>query len=352
MVSSGQRVGEYVLDERVGGGAFGEVWRARHHVWNEQLVAVKLPTDPSYLRELRREGGFAPQLNHTNIVRAIAFDPFADPPYLVMEYVDGSSLRPLINNRELDVSAALAVLRQVLAALEFAHGQGVIHRDVKPENVLIDKRAKTEGFDSPGAVKLTDFGLGNYSRGLSANSIAMSMSVKSPDANRIAGTLEYMSPEQRFGGDVDARSDLFAAGVMLFEMLTGSKPVGGEMPSELNPAVERWLDDVYRRACARLEKRFTSAAEFATALRPGARPPPLPVGRAVPNPPAPSSSPGSNRCPTCRTAVGAHDQFCIGCGRQLVRHVRRCRSCGGYPAHDDRFCTLCGEELGSPVVTA
>src|SRR3954465_8616944 len=131
MPASGQRVGEYVLQDRIAAGTFGEVWRAHHHVWVDQIVAVKLPTDPQYLRNLQREGHAIHGLQHPNIVRAIAFDPYPDPAYLPMEYVPGSSLRPLAQNRSLGHNDAVAILRQVLAGLSYAHANGIIHRDIK-----------------------------------------------------------------------------------------------------------------------------------------------------------------------------------------------------------------------------
>src|SRR5881397_1157984 len=146
MPTTGQRVGEYLLDQKVGGGTFGEVWRAHHHVWVDQLVAIKIPTDTQYLRELQREGVAIHGLVHPNIVRAIGFDPYADPPYLTMEYIPGSSLRQLINNKSLKIDDAVAILRQVLAGLGHAHAQNLVHRDVKTENILVHERAFREGF--------------------------------------------------------------------------------------------------------------------------------------------------------------------------------------------------------------
>jgi serine/threonine protein kinase len=358
-VSSGQRVGEYVLDQLIGKGGFGQVWRARHHVWVDQLVAVKIPTDPNYLRDLQREGAFAPQLGHPNIVKAIGFDPYAQTPYLAMEYVPGTSLRPLIEQKKLAVTDAVAIMKQLLEALRHAHSVGFVHRDVKPENVLIHERALKEGFSTPATVKLSDFGLGSQSRKVSADSIVFSQRMDSPESKDIAGTLEYMSPEQRAGDKLDGRADLYAAGVVLFEMLTGSKPAGTDVPSELNVNSPRWLDDVFRRAYTRLEKRFANAEDFLKALiEPKPEPPPLrPVksvmGVPVPNVPPPLTNPAGprvkGRCPSCRGGVGDKDQFCIHCGIQLVSQVRRCPSCGGYPETDDRFCVLCGSELGVPV---
>src|ERR687890_787925 len=124
MASPQQRVGEYVLQDRIAAGTFGEVWRAHHHVWSDQLVAVKIPTDYAYLRNLQREGVAIHGLHHPNIVRAIGFDPYADPPYLTMELVPGTSLRPLIKTGGVTPAIAVAIMRQVLQGLAHAHSKG------------------------------------------------------------------------------------------------------------------------------------------------------------------------------------------------------------------------------------
>lgn len=343
MVKSGQRVSEYVLDEKVGGGAFGEVWRAHHHVWVDQRVAMKFPTDEQYVRALQREGVAVHGLVHPNIARAIGFDPYAQPPYLVTEYVEGSSLRPLIAGRKITPDDAVAILRQVLAGLAYAHQSGMVHRDIKPENILVHQRALTEGFATEGVVKVTDFGLGQASKRAAAGSIVYSQSLNDPDAARIVGTLEYMPPEQRSGEVVDARADLYACGVVLYEMLTGERPAGTDCPSDLNPAVPKHLDEVFRRSYARLEKRFGSAEEFASALSgPGVQPPALPVVRHRPA--------VARACPQCRRSTEPGDQFCMHCGVQLVTRVRRCPQCGGYPDSDDRHCIHCGTVLERAVL--
>src|SRR3954447_15043326 len=109
MPQPNQRISEYLLDEPIGRGAFGEVWRAHHHVWADQFVAIKIPTDAQYLRNLQREGVAIHGLVHPNIVRAIGFDPYADPPYLTTEYVPGTSLRPLVKRRALLPADVVAV---------------------------------------------------------------------------------------------------------------------------------------------------------------------------------------------------------------------------------------------------
>ena len=356
MPSSNQRVGEYVLQERINRGTFGEVWKAHHHVWATEFVAVKIPTDPQYLRNLQREGVAIHGLIHPNIVRAIGFDPYAQTPYLAMEYVPGTSLRPLIQNRSLSIPDATAILRQVLAGLEYAHQQGIVHRDIKPENILVHERAFKEGFGSEGAVKVTDFGLGGAATELATGSIAYSATMDSPAAREIAGTLDYMPPEQRKGAAVDPRADIYACGVMLYEMLTGERPAGTDVPSDLNKAVPKMLDEAFRKSYARLESRYVSARQFADALRLAPAIPPLPAHRGLTPPPVslgprPRGLFGRN-CPQCRQSVDGSDQFCMHCGVQLVENVRRCPQCGAYPDPNDQFCIFCGQSLTTHSTSA
>jgi len=334
----GQKVGEYVLEERVGKGAFGEVWRARHHVWSDRIAAVKIPTDTRYVANLRREGQAVYHLEHPNIVRPLGLDPYADPPYLVMEYVPGTSLRPLIQNRSLSVDDAVAIMRQVLEGLGFAHECGLVHRDIKPENILIHERAAREGYGAEGVVKLTDFGMGSAPVS-NTQSIVLSMSMEDAGALSIAGTLDYMAPEQRHGGTIDARADLYACGVVLYEMLTGERPAGTDVPSDLNGQVPRYLDEVFRRSYARLETRFRSAREFLDALR----------GPATAVAQRPAARPAMVNCPNCHALVDAEDQFCMYCGLQL-REVLRCLNCGAYPLPGDSYCMRCGQRLNPQAV--
>jgi serine/threonine protein kinase len=342
MPAANDRISEYVLDARIGGGAFGDVWRAHHHVWTDQLVAIKIPTDPQYLRNLQREGVAIHGLVHPNIVRAIGFDPYAPPPYLVMEFVPGTNLRPLITQRALRIPDVVDVMRQILAGLQYAHAAGLVHRDVKPENVLIHERAAKDGYGMQGVVKVADFGLGKIAAATGTGSIAYSQSIESAAGREIAGTLDYMAPEQRAGQTADARCDVYACGVILYEMLTGEKPAGTDVPSDLNPQSPKYLDNVFRRSYARLDKRYASAAEFLDALSAG-QPPPLPFGAA---------SLSGTTCPQCHKAVSTGDQFCMNCGVQLVPVVRRCAQCGAYPDPADRYCIFCGEELAPTTMAA
>ncbi|MHC4697014.1 MAG: serine/threonine-protein kinase [Planctomycetota bacterium] len=343
----GERISNYLLEVPLGAGSFGEVWRARHHVFNE-VVAIKIPTDPQFVRNLRREGLAVHGLRHPNIVRAIDLDPYADPPYLVMEYVEGPSLRRVIDELKaaIPVKTVIAIMRGVLHGLQAAHEQGMVHRDVKPANILLNHPLDQVASVTEQSVKITDFGLGSVG-GVTTQSIMQSGSMMTEDGRSVAGTLAYMSPEQKEGGELDGRSDLYACGIVLFELLTGERPQGNDVPSLLRPEVPGYLDQVFKRCYTRRERRYAGADEMLEAM----------TGEAMPQPPAPpprvrsGGKPrwvppgGEPHCPACDRVVHRDDQFCIHCGRQLVEAVPRCPSCQAYVQSRDLFCIYCGTNL-------
>jgi len=278
MYQAKQRVGEYVLDELVGQTAYAEEWRAHHHMWSDQQAVVKIPTDPQYVNNLRQEGIRLHRLVHPNILCSLGFDPTAQPPYLITEYVQSQTLRVWIDAKRLTVAQSVNVLRQLLEALQFGHERQVVHGDVKPENILLDTSAASSDFAPTGSVKVTDFGVGIAA----AATVTQDAAAK---AQPRSGSLAYVAPEQREGAPLDVKSDIYAVGVVLFEMLTGERPSGAELPSELNSQVPSWLDDVFKKSYARRDRRFESARAFLDALsRPSvsvsaaspAAPPPAP----------------------------------------------------------------------------
>jgi len=303
-------------------------------------VAIKIPTDPQYVRNLQREGAVVHGLRHPNIVRAIDMDPYADPPYLVMEYVDGPPLRAAIDQYKSNfpIAAVVAILRGTLNGLAAAHGAGLVHRDLKPENILLAEPLANLPKIAEQSVKVTDFGLGAVN-GATTNSMLQSGSLDAAEANRLAGTIAYMSPEQRDGESLDGRSDLYSCGILLFEMLTGERPQGTELPSALRRGLSVQFDEVFRRAYTRKDRRFNSAAEMAGALSVG-----VAGSRGVSTGTIETSR--GMTCPACNGAVHRDDQFCIHCGRQLVAVIPRCRSCDAYVHPSDRFCIACGKDLG------
>ncbi len=342
---SGDRINNYLLDVQVGAGSFGQVWRARHHVLNE-VVAIKILTDPQYVRNFRQEGVVVHGLRHPNIVRALDIDPYADTPYMVMEYVDGKSLREVIDAHPQGMPPDLAVrvLRGVLAGLQAAHQAGLVHRDVKPANILLHMPDGVLSYVTESDVKLTDFGLGRAAAVTTA-SLVQSGSLVTEEGKNIAGTLVYMSPEQRAGADLDGRSDLYSCAVVLFEMLTGSKPAGSDLPSMIRADIPAQLDEIFRNSYTRLERRFASAGAMLAAL--GGMAAPGVARRITSSGPQPRAlGTGAQSCPHCRQGVRLDDNFCIHCGNQLVDSVPRCPSCKAFSNRADRYCIFCGTRLG------
>jgi tRNA A-37 threonylcarbamoyl transferase component Bud32 len=239
--------------ELVGRGGMGFVYKARQRSL-DRLVAVKLfprdaYEDPSFAERFANEARILANLSHPNIVAAYEFGESRSYCHLVMELIAGQSLRQRIEAGPMLQPEALDIARQVCDALEYAHSRGVIHRDIKPENILLEARP---GGSSP-RVRVADFGLAKLVQRRSSD-----FSMTAP--NRLMGTPDYMAPEQRQKpGEVDARADVYALGVVLYEMLTGQLPLGRFAPptgnSRLNRIVLRCLE-------TQPEQRYSSVAEI------------------------------------------------------------------------------------------
>src|ERR671924_70628 len=201
------------LEERIGSGGMSSVYRAFDPTL-ERSVAIKLmhrdiSTDPDQLERFRREARAVAQLNHPHVVTVIDAGEDEGAPYIVFEYVEGETLKDRIRrNGRLPVAEAVAYAIEIARALECAHSHRLVHRDVKPQNVLIDP---------DGRAKVTDFGI---ARSLEATGLTAT--------GRVVGTTDYVSPEQAMGEDVDERSDVYSLGVVLYEMLTGDVPFRAE----------------------------------------------------------------------------------------------------------------------------
>jgi formylglycine-generating enzyme required for sulfatase activity len=258
-IGPGTRIGEYILREKIGEGGFGSVWKAVHHVWEDRVAAVKVPTDPRLIDQLRREAEIQhalEKLDDEHILRTIGLDTSHDPPYFVMEYVPGESLRALLARKgRLGLDAVLEYAEQILLALAHAHGAGVIHRDLKPENVLVTAK---------GSLKIMDFGLGF--RPEKSGALLLSGDLEGA-AEGAEGTLEYMAPEMRAGEPAAPGNDLYSFGVILFEMLAGERPQPGDRLADLNPAVPAALERIFEKCYTRAQKRYASAGEVLTDLR-------------------------------------------------------------------------------------
>ncbi len=338
----GDRINNYIVEELIGTGSFGQVFKAKHHIFDE-YVAIKIPTDPQYVQNLRREGVTVHGLRHDNIVRALDMDPYHAPPYLIMEYIAGPTLREVIdtNPKGLPQRSAVNIMKGVLAALAAAHQAGVIHRDLKPANILLTVTPSDASAILPQQVKVTDFGLGSVG-GLTTASIMQSGSRHTAEGRSISGTLAYMSPEQRDGREIDPRSDLYACGVVLFEMLTGIRPQGNDLPSHIRSGAPQFLDDVFKRCYTRVENRFRNADEVLAALNRDTASSPAASASAIPKF---GRSAGAPVCKNCGARVPGDDQFCIHCGNQLADQVPRCQSCAAFVYDSDNYCIMCGMEL-------
>ncbi len=244
---AGTELGGYTLEARLGRGSMGEVWRASGP---DGPVAIKIPLRPAFLRHLRKERLFLANVDHPNVARFIAADLDNDPSYLVTEFVRGQPLRVLCRGT-ISPHGAVLICDQLLAGLQAIHEVGILHLDLKPENVIVQQ---------DGAVKIVDLGLGRATTSF-MEEVYLSVSLASR-VPAVAGTLAYMSPEQRRGKPVDARTDLFAFGILLHELLTGRLPEPGTPITDFREKLApRWDVVVARLTHPKPESRPADAKE-------------------------------------------------------------------------------------------
>jgi predicted Ser/Thr protein kinase len=228
---------DYELQELLGRGGMGAVYRA-HHGKLDRTVAIKvllpdLHADPAFVERFVREAKALAKLAHPGIVGVHDIGTAGTFCYLVMEFVDGASLRDLLLQGRLTARDVLAYVPQLCDALQYAHDQGIVHRDIKPENILID---------ADGRVKIADFGLAKLAGG-GAAPVALTRTAQA------VGTPHYMAPEQiEASHRVDHRADLYSLGVVLYEMLTGQLPIGRFQPPSAKASTPRAFDPVVMRS--------------------------------------------------------------------------------------------------------
>jgi serine/threonine-protein kinase len=350
----GATLGNYKILAPLGQGGMARVYRAHQENLDREVAIKVLPpwyaADRNFVERFKLEARLVARLSHPNIVTVHDASEHNGHLYIVMQLVDGGTLKYRLDavreqGKMMEVSEVNRTFQQIASALNYAHEHGIIHRDIKPVNVLMDRS---------GRPILSDFGI--------AKALEGTKELTRPGAG--VGTPEYMSPEQCKGEPVDGRADIYALGVMLFEALSGRTPFKGDNypalahshiyeeppdPRIFNPNISLEVTNVILTALRKKpELRYQKVNDMALALEHATNPSNKGMHaydtQTVPPSPQPiyrTPTTPIYACPNCQHPNKPDVFYCIRCGSPL----NRCRICGKQNRARDRFCTQCGQQL-------
>jgi len=338
----GQRLGNYVIESILGAGGMAVVFKGKQLSLNRYVAIKILPKDFAknklFVDRFEGEAAVLASLNHANIVNVIDRGREGETYFIVMEYVEGETLKDRLQRQtRLPPEEIIPIADQFLTGMDYAHKRGVVHRDIKPGNIMINR---------DGVLKIADFGLAHLAKQRGGMDITRD--------NQSMGTLKYMAPEQLISAKkVDARADLYSFGICLYEMLTGSLPLGMfKMPSEFDPSLDvRWDEIILRALKMDTEERYPSAEEMLRDLRQLASTPRVTQSDRERQEEADAAKareqiPGtlSVACAQCGFENAPEAETCR-CGAPLKDLFDRCPSCHNKNRIDVAACRSCGEDL-------
>ena len=336
----GHRIGSYVVEALVDSGGMAVVFRGRQLSLN-RTVAIKilskdLAKNKHFIQRFSSEAAVLANLNHPNIVSVIDRGHEGEAYFIVMEYVEGETLKQrLRREKKLPPEQVLRIGEQVLAGLDYAHRRGVVHRDIKPGNIMINREEM---------VKIADFGLAHLAKSQGGMDVTRD--------NQTMGTLKYMAPEQLTSAkNIDGRTDIYSFGVCLYEMLTGKLPLGMfKMPSEVDGSLDvRWDDIILRSLRMDPDERFASADEMAQALHEMATTPRITQAQREKEEDAAAAKARGvlslTTCASCGHESAPTARQCEQCGAQLDDIFDECPSCKMENRVDTAQCPGCGANL-------